>query len=365
MGPIPPPFHGVATFTRDLLADTSDPLIKLVPLDTSDRRDAQNIGRWDPVNLQIGFANLSELACRTMRLRPEIVYIPISQNVPAFIRDALFVMQSRLLDSSVVLHLHGGFFRSLYDQGSASFQFLVRLVLRTAAAVIVESPDFRSIFSGLVPEDRLFVVENGVPDPNAWPLRQAQMNQRRPTLLFMSTLTRSKGIINVIGATALLRQDHPDILLRIAGQWSDESSRAEAISIIEKENLAPHLNFIASVSGNAKAEFLASGDIFTLPSSYPYEGQPLAVLDAMAAGLPVVGTLHGAIGGMIVDGRTGRVIPKDSSPETLAQVFDDLLSNEQLIKDWGAAGRERYLSRYTVEQCHRELFKVFRSIDDL
>ena len=158
VGPIPPPYHGVATYLRDLLeSDELEELdIALSHVDTSDRRDASNLGRWDAENLGLGFANLAELAGRCRRTNADVVYLPLSQNVPAFLRDALFIVQSRLQGKRVVVHLHGGYFRTLYEQRGAVFQAIVRVTLRCADAVIINkktsvpfSPDWfqRSAFS--------------------------------------------------------------------------------------------------------------------------------------------------------------------------------------------------------------------------
>ena len=104
-GPTPPPYHGVAVFVRALLASENIPgnPFVLEHLDTSDRRDASNLGRWDAGNLALGFSNLATLALRLLRRRHALVYVPVSQNVPAFLRDALFIVQARMLGARVVV----------------------------------------------------------------------------------------------------------------------------------------------------------------------------------------------------------------------------------------------------------------------
>jgi hypothetical protein len=136
VGPVPPPFHGVATFTRDLLEFGRHPDFELLHLDTSDRRDAGNIGKWDVQNVQLGFSNVAQLAASNLKSNIDYVYIPISQNVPAFLRDTLFILQSRMMLKKVVLHLHGGYFREFYDAAPAqqAGQSLIRSVMNSAAA---------------------------------------------------------------------------------------------------------------------------------------------------------------------------------------------------------------------------------------
>ena len=64
VGPTPPPCHGVATYTRDLIERTSDKRFELLHLDTSDRRDASNLGTWDLTNVGLGLLNTGQLLKR-------------------------------------------------------------------------------------------------------------------------------------------------------------------------------------------------------------------------------------------------------------------------------------------------------------
>jgi len=362
IGPTPPPYHGVSVFLRQLAETPLPPGDELEILDTADRRDASNLGRWDPVNLQLGFAHLGELAGRCLRFRPDIVYMPISQNVPAFLRDALFITQARLLGAQVVVHLHGGYFRQLYENSSAPFRETVRCALKSVSGAIVLSPEFLPVFDGLVHPDRVFVVENGCPDSGAWEERSKR--QEPPgdggTILFMSTLTRTKGIVKLVEAMKLLRVQRPNVRLRVAGRWSEDDARLETDAVIARENLASHVEFLGNVDGDVKRNFLASGDLFCLPTFYPYEGQPLVLLEAMAAGLPVVSTHHAAIPSTTPEGEVGWLLRPDASAEELARTLDAALSSSDLQR-FSRNARERYCQHYTIKVCQQRLWEVFEA----
>ena len=366
VGPTPPPFHGVATFIRDLLeAAPRFSNFQLDHLDTSDRRDASNLGRWDAGNLALGFSNLAELASRLVRQRQQLVYVPISQNVPAFLRDALFIFQARLFGARVVLHLHGGYFREFYEKEAPGwFRFVARLALNRAAAVAVLSTEFRNIFEGLIPSERICVVENGVPDLFAQPEAPGEFieaNRAAPTILYMSTLARTKGILDLIAAVSLLRKELPDVRLRVAGNWSESDTRDEALGFIEREQLSGCVEFTGNVDLAAKRAFLTSGDLFCLPTRYPYEGQPLTVLEAMSARLPVLSTRQGAIGSTVLDGVTGRLLEPGCGPDELAEALRVMFSDRDKMRAQGVAGRRRYLEKYTLHLCHTRLLETFET----
>jgi glycosyltransferase involved in cell wall biosynthesis len=364
IGPTPPPYHGVAMFLRQLMAVPLGPGVTIEHLDTADRRDASNLGRWDVENLRLGFAHLSELAGRCLRSRPDVVYLPISQNVPAFLRDALFIIQARLIGSPVVIHLHGGFFRTLYDTQPKWFQEIVRCTLKLTSGAIVLAPEFLPIFDGLMHPDRVFVVENGAPDPGAWTLR---FNRPLPdadagTLLYMSTLTQTKGIMKLLDAVRLLREKRPRLRLRVAGRWQEESLHRDASTFIAQHGLDSAVEFVGNVDGEKKAAFLASGDLFCLPTFYPYEGQPLVIIEAMAAGLPILSTTQGAIPSTAPDGMLGRLLAPDAPSEALARSAEEMLCHAAQLQRFGNAGRQRYVEGYTLDICRARLLEVFQAV---
>jgi glycosyltransferase involved in cell wall biosynthesis len=364
IGPTPPPYHGVAMFLRQLMAAPLPADVRIEHLDTADRRDASNLGQWDTENLRLGFAHLSALAGHCLHSRPDVVYLPISQNVPAFLRDALFIIQSRMIGAHVVIHLHGGFFRTLYDTQPKWFQEIVHCTLKLTSGAVVLAPEFLPIFDGLMHPDRVFVVENGAPDPGAWTLR---FNRPLPdadagTLLYMGTLTQTKGIMKLLDAVRILRQKRPKLRLRVAGRWQEESLHRDASVFIAQHDLAGAVEFVGNVDGAEKATFLASGDLFCLPTFYPYEGQPLVILEAMAAGLPILSTTQGAIPSTAPDGLVGRLLAPDAPSESLAQTAEEMLCHAAQLQRWGNAGRQRYVESYALNICHERLLEVFQAV---
>jgi len=190
---------------------------------------------------------------------------------------------------------------------------------------------------------RNWEIDQGVPD--MFVEAQEKPNTASQTILYMSTLARSKGILDLLRAVALLRGEFPGVRLRVAGNWSEPDSETEALALIVSENLGNCVEFVGNVDGADKRNFLLNGDIFCLPTRYPYEGQPLVLLEAMSAGLPVLATRHGAIGSTILDGITGRLIPRDAGVEALANALRELLRYPAQLREFGAAGRRRYLKK--------------------
>jgi glycosyltransferase involved in cell wall biosynthesis len=365
VGPTPPPYHGVATFTRELLAARS-PDFKFLHVDTSDRRDAGNFGRWDPRNVELGFANLADIASRSLRRRPRIVYVPISQNVPAFVRDALFALSARALGARIVLHLHGGYFRELYDaHRGALFRALAAALFRQTSAAVVLGENLRPLFRGLLPEARIHVVENGAPDPEAWELRRSARRRAFPRVLFMSTLDPEKGALDVLLAVKLLGARFPDIEARLAGAFPDARAEkdfyaracAAGLSLEDVRRAC-----VGPLTGAEKSAFFASGDLFCLPTRYRYEGQPLVLLEALAAGLPVIATPHAAIPSTIEHGVTGTLTAPRPTPAALADAIAELLDSGERLRWMSHAAREAYAAKYTLAHCHARLFSVFRKV---
>jgi glycosyltransferase involved in cell wall biosynthesis len=344
IGPLPPPYHGVTVSTSLVLAN---PFLRerftVEHLDTSDHRANSNVGTWDRENIRLGIAGVLGLV-RQLRGAPGVVYLPLSQNVPGFVRDSLFIHLARARGWKVAVHLRGSDFRTFYRGRPSYFRRWIRTALRRVDSVGVMGSSLRWVFEGLVPPDRIEVVANGTPDQgvNGIP-RDAE------TILFLSNLRRRKGLAEALEAARIVLEHHPSARFLFVGEWESAELEKEARAAAA----GPRIEFLAAQSGAAKDRLLASSSVLLFPPVEP-EGHPRVVLEGLAAGIPIVTTDRGAIAETVIDGESGFIL-RDPVPEDLADRVLRLLRDSDLRKQMGEAARARYLESFTQEKADRRL----------
>nr|WP_215226620.1 glycosyltransferase family 4 protein [Echinicola shivajiensis] len=107
-------------------------------------------------------------------------------------------------------------------------------------------------------------------------------------------------------------------------------------------------------------EIMSGLDIFMLPSILP-DPLPTTVLEAMAAGKPVIATNHGGAKEMVLDGQTGHLVPWDNAPKA-ASAFEQLIGDEHLRISFGNAGQQRVIKDFSIEAYIKNMGEIFQSI---
>jgi glycosyltransferase involved in cell wall biosynthesis len=143
---------------------------------------------------------------------------------------------------------------------------------------------------------------------------------------------------------------HPDVRFVIVG---DGELRAE----LERE--APPGRFLFTGEREDVPELLASFDLFALPSLF--EGLCYAVIEAQAAGVPVVATPVGGVRENVVDGETGLVVPP-SDPRALADAINRLLDDPREARRLADEAQRRVLERYSLTRMVEETLALYGTI---
>jgi glycosyltransferase involved in cell wall biosynthesis len=221
-------------------------------------------------------------------------------------------------------------------------RWTVGLVDRVVA-VSVNVRDFCISHIGL-PADKLAVIPNGVELPGlplVSPLEaraELGLPPEGPVIGALSRLDPAKGVSFLIQALAQVNGAY----LAVVGDGPERAAL---------ESLAGSLGVSSRVcwAGHRRhaPRYLPAFDLFVQPSLH--EGLPNAVLEAMAAGLPVVATAVGGTPEVVVDGITGILVPPHD-PGALARPITRLLRDPGLRCKMGQAGRERVERCFTVEQ---------------
>ena len=359
VGPTPPPYHGVAMAIQALLGHQFPASFDVHHLELADRRGIGHVNKPDLHDGVLFARQWFALIGLLFRCRPRIVYLVLSQSTVGVLRDGLFVWPARLLGAKVMVHLHGGGFQHWYAHRWFPMRWYVRVLMRTVTRAIVLAESLRSQFQGLVAPEHIAVVPNGIPDCGVGDVRTPRRH-RRWQVLYLNTLNKMKGALVLLEAIALMVQQRTDVEFVFAGPWSHDEHRREAEAYIEAHGLAPFVTFTGQVAGEEKRAVLHSADLFVFPG-IQQEGQPLVVLEAMAAGLPILFTNRGCLGDTLRDGESGVEVPPGDAGALAVQI-QRLLCSPDEMRRLGANARITYEQEYMLDRHLDRMITLFEEV---
>jgi len=352
IGPTPPPFHGVAVMTGQMISAIDGSGALVAKLDTADRRPLETIGRFDFENVRLGFRHAFELANLLRLHRGASVYFPISQSTWGFMRDALLVLVGIAFRRRVYAHFHGASFQRFYRESPAVMKPFIRFVLRSLTEVWVLTESLRGVFKGLVDSQRIRVVENVIDDP--WPagIDRSDRGDYRLRIVFLGNLLPDKGVDVLLDSLLLIADQASDWSIRIVGKpFSSGHAQLES-RVKELVAMGVDVKLLGSLHGAEKDQQLEQADIFAYPTRD--DGQPLVLLEAMAAGLAIVATRVGGIPDTLADGDCGLII-EPGGADQLAAALLELAADPKLRIKLGESARSRFEANYRPERLERDM----------
>jgi glycosyltransferase involved in cell wall biosynthesis len=255
------------------------------------------------------------------------VYLIVSTSVFGFAKDFLIIVAAWILRKKIVVHLHGGGYRMFYEARSPLGKSIIRWTLSRTNRIIVLGELLRSQFEFLNKPELIAVVPNGLSQPAGESVpaiaKEAPADNEPWRILYLSNLMETKGYHVLLDACQSLVESQVPFQVDFCGGFfesSAESGGSARADELKKDFLnrvnAPPLNQFAkyhgTVSGAEKKDLLQQAHVLVLPTWYPWEGQPLSIIEAMSCGTLVISTRHAGIPEQIVDGETGWMLASDS-----------------------------------------------------
>jgi glycosyltransferase involved in cell wall biosynthesis len=355
-GPLPPLVGGMSTVIDDLSRSSLAREVDLVLFDT---RKPTRAGRhlvealWARLRLWRAWWTGLGGTGRADRRRT-IAHIHTCSGLSFFL-DTAYLLLARLRQVPVVLHVHGAGFDAFLAGLGPIPGALARWAARRAARVVVLSEEWRCRLAPRLPGACLAVIENGIA---ALPTVAGTAAGADGTIrvLFLGNLGRRKGVSELLQALATLPQS---VYLTLAGGDEDPGATAAAGAQASDLGIDTRVRLAGTVTGPDKTALLRGSDLFALPSHA--EGLPMALLEAMAAGLPVVTTPVGGIPSLIRNGENGLLVPA-GSPDALAEALGRLAGDPELRRRLGDAGRRLVESDYGVERAAAAWLGLYRGL---
>lgn len=340
---VPPPYHGQAVMQKLLVDDEWSWCEKThIPMDFSAVID--EVGRPGLMKAW----RLARLVWRCLEYRARgpidvLYYPPSGSSWTGSLRDLAFLLLCRPMAKHTVFHFHAGGFPD-------SIRRLPSL-LRAPARRAYASPDLAIILSDRLRDEvldlepvEIATIPNGIVDqwPEGGPLRKWNTSATR--VLFVGSVMPEKGVDTLLEAA---RDTGTNCHFDIVGEFADPAYERVVRMKIADSGLRERVTLHGRLLGDAKWRIYEAASVFCFPSRYPRENQPVAVIEAMMAGLPVILTDWRALPDMVTDGENGIVVPA-RDPAALSTQIDRLVRSVELRESMGLKARKRFEERYRL-----------------
>ncbi len=275
------------------------------------------------------FIRTSRRIRRALAQAPDapVVWHAASPSTLGHWRDVLTTLPALGASRPVYAVLHRGTFHELTR--SAVTRPTAALLARRVTAVVVQSQTLADRLDGWVEAGRRVVIPNTVDHALDVPAEQARARiVAGPSdplrLLFLSNMIREKGYIDVLEAAVLLYERGVSFRLDMAGNWSSAADQAAFQARVESAGLAGTVHHHGGVADREHARRLhLAADVFVLPTTHPSETQPIAMVEALAAGSAVVATDRDVLRDLLGSPAPGALVP-GHAPRAIADAVAGL-----------------------------------------
>jgi colanic acid/amylovoran/stewartan biosynthesis glycosyltransferase WcaL/AmsK/CpsK len=181
-------------------------------------------------------------------------------------------------------------------------------------------------------------------------------------LLTIARLVEKKGVQYGIQSVAKLLKKYPHIEYKIAG---DGYLKNALQALIEDLGICCNVKLLGWQRQDQIVELLRESNILLAPSmtssSGDREGIPVAIVEALACGLPVISTRHSGIPEIIHDGETGLLVP-ECNADVLAEKLEHLIEHSELWTEMGRKGREYIEEHYDIDRLNDRLVEIYQQL---
>lgn len=244
------------------------------------------------------------------------VHFHISWTVTAY-RQSFFFIYAKLIRKKIIIHIHSGAEPIIESRAVPVYRYMFK------------HADVTIFLAEVIKEEieKHFEINHGKVIYNPCLLKleviDTDSTAKELLILFAGTVTKSKGIFDLLKAFSQLAKNNPKWKLVVAG--NGEIEKGEILA--KKLNIEDQVLFTGWISGDIKAKYFGKASIFCLPSYT--EGFPMAVLDAWAHGIPVITTAVGGLPDILEHGENSLVF-EPGNIRKLVENMETLISSREL-----------------------------------
>lgn len=281
--------------------------------------------------------------------KPDVVHIHMSYK-GSFTRKYLIHKLCKKNNIPDIIHLHGSEFKKWYDEVNEKKKSEIRTLLCEAKACIVLGEKWNDLIKEIEPKANTVVVSNTVHIPG-----ETVRWEEPVKFLFLGVLIKRKGVSDLLKAIKLLKDElgAQKFKVVIAGSGVEEENLKIESHTLEIDNV---VEFVGWIDGERKTRLLKSCQLLVLPSYN--EGLPIAIIEAMSYGMPIVSTDVGDIPSAVLDGENGFLI-KPGDISGLKERMRKVISSKSLYSELSLNAKKVCQSRFSDEYYFNMLASLY------
>ncbi len=289
--------------------------------------------------------------------RPKICHIHFCSRV-SFYRKSMFLIGAKILGQRIVFHGHGGSFQSFFARSGKLSKIYIRKILSAADLIAVGSEHAKNVMAHITDRSDVRIVSNSIANERIVGLAhdgQKFRNTENFSLLFLGRIERAKGVYELIDAAGILKEKTSGIKIIFGGDGDIENAR----KICRENDVEDMVHFFGWVEGDDKIQLFKEADCYVLPSYR--ELQSVSVLEALAAGLPIVATDISGINEMVENGVNGCLVPV-GDPLQLAEKIFLLSQDKKLRQQMSETNCRKFKNLYDIKFVVQNLAHIYQNL---
>lgn len=360
-GSLPPPLSGLEIYFQTLLNSSLPEQVDLSFVQTSaQKRKLSSAGKATISNMVYAILDCGRFTWAILTKRPQIAHIGNAAGL-SYVKHSVCVIIARIFGSRVLLHPHCSLL-VLYDERSKSWQWFFKRVIRWTNGVLVLSKEWLRLRS-IVPGCKVYYLPNAIDLTQFRPMAEKHLAESKLgipcKILYLGWLGKAKGCFDLVDAALEAHSQGIDMIVDLVGGELVSGELELLRKKINAAKLEDYVRLHPLAYGKEKLDFLQDADIFVYPSYA--EGMPMAVLEAMACGLPIVASRVGGIPDLIQDGKNG-ILVEPGRPEQLAGAICRIARDHELRNSMKKANYQQACEQYDIEQHVKQLVQLYQNL---
>lgn len=288
--------------------------------------------------------------------RPDLIHAHMSYK-GSFHRKYYLYKLSVFFNIKYVVHLHGSQFKDYYYGSSNKQKAKISQLLSGCHRMIVLGEEWDKAIKSIEPTAKTIIIQNAIRIPE----EKIQWNEDVLKVLFLGVLIARKGVSDLLDAIGVLHKEghldklNRDIKFIIAGSGEQEDmlkKKADDLGIVN------YVEFTGWVTADEKPSYLMDSQFMVLPSYN--EGLPVAILEAISYGLPIISTKVGSIDEAVVQNKNGCLIEPGDISSLISEVLKYINMDKSEWQNYSQFSREYAIEKFSQDEYFKSILSLYK-----